>query len=596
MYVRGDPENYDTAHLGFVKSRSSVFAMGKNNLRFAFNVEFSLGSVLKLNVKWWGWGDLSRSYDLEGRKMFLKFLEDKLQCSGDVVQQPARVDSMKFPPTKADAAFVNSLNGIFGCENVRVDDMDRFLHSFGKGYLDLIRAWRGTPQLLPDVVLYPTNESQIAQLFDESANWDFVVVPYGGATTVVGGVSTRISDGQVAVCLDFRFMNKILSIDEKSLLADVQPGCLGPEVERALSSVGLTLGHFPQSFEFSSVGGWVATRGAGYESTRYGKIEDLVESVRLVTPQGTIETPHVPASAAGPDIRQILVGSEGAVGLITSVSLKLRKAPASKSYRGVIFRDFEDGVEAVRTMIQKDIVPNVIRLSNPSETEVSIALSRRNGGSYVEKVGAWFLKKRGYLGTDGALMILGFEGSPERVRFERRLALASCKPFGGFSLGEGPGRMWYKQRFELPYLRDELMKMGVLVDTLETATSWSRLSTLHLQIMAAFREAFEELRVSGFAMAHMSHVYRTGASLYFTFMAQQLIGHEEEEWHLIKNKVTDVIVTSGASLSHHHGIGLEHVKWMRQYWGPLGIRVLKSIKHELDPKGIMNPGKLLPPG
>jgi alkyldihydroxyacetonephosphate synthase len=501
---------------------------------------------------------------------------------------------MKFSPTRVDEQFVKSLISIFGGENVRVDDMDRFLHSFGKGYLDLIRAWRGTPQRLPDVVVYPMNESQIAQLLDFSTNWDIVLIPYGGATTVVGGVSAQISEGQVCVCLDFRLMNRVLSIDEKSLLADVQPGCLGPEVERAVSSVGLTLGHFPQSFEFSSVGGWVATRGAGYESTRYGKIEDMVESVRLVTPQGTIETPHVPASAAGPDIRQILVGSEGALGLITSVTLKLRKAPASKSYLGVIFRDFEDGVEGVRTMIQKDIVPNVIRLSNPSETEVSIALARRKDGSYVEKIGAWFLKKRGYLGSNGALMILGFEGSTERVRFERNLALASCRPFGGFSLGEGPGRTWYKERFELPYLRDELLKMGILVDTLETSTTWSRLSTLHSQIMAAFREAFEELHVSGLAMAHMSHVYSTGASLYFTFMAQQLMGHEEEEWHLIKNKLTDVIVASGASLSHHHGIGLEHVKWMRQYWGPLGIRVLKSIKHELDPKGIMNPGKLIP--
>lgn len=550
--------------------------------------------VLELAVKWWGWGEVSKSYDLEGRKVFLKFLQDRLHCSGDVVQQPTAIESMKLSPTKADAAFVKTLIGIFGGENTHVDEMNRFLHSFGKGYLDLIRVWKGTPQGLPDVVVYPTNEAQIAQLFDMSSNWNFVVVPYGGATTVVGGVTTRTSDSQAVVCLDFRLMNRILSVDEKSLLAQVQPGCLGPDVERALNAVGLTLGHFPQSFEFSSVGGWVATRGAGYESTRYGKIEDMVESVRVITPQGTIETPNVPASAAGPDIREVLIGSEGAIGLITAVTLRLRKAPASRSYVGVLFRNFEDGLEAVRTMVQKDVVPNVIRLSNPSETEVSIALSRRNGESYIERVGVWFLKKRGYLSNDGALMILGFEGSGERVKLERKFALATCKPFGGFSLGERPGRMWYKERFELPYLRDELMKMGILVDTLETATTWSRLSTLHSQIMTAFRGAFEELSVPGLAMAHMSHVYRTGASLYFTFMAQQLMGHEEEEWHLIKNRVTDVIVASGASLSHHHGIGLEHVKWMRQYWGPVGIRVLKSIKHELDPKGIMNPGKLVP--
>ena len=547
-----------------------------------------------MNAKWWGWGDVSKSYELQSHRTFLNLLKDRLKCSGDEVQEPTKLDSLKFSPTKADASFVKTLAGIFGDDNVHADDMDRWVHGFGKGYLDLIRAWKGMPQYLPDVVVYPANESQIIQFLNESTNWNFVVVPYGGGTTVVGGVSEPANDERVAVCIDFRLMNRILSIDEKSFLAEVQPGCLGPEIERALNAVGLTLGHFPQSFEFSSVGGWVATRGAGYESTRYGKIEDMVESVRLVTPEGPIETPQVPASAAGPDIREILVGSEGTIGLITSVTLRLRKAPELRSYRGILFRNFDDGVEAVRTMIQKDIVPNVIRLSNPSETEVSIALGSRNSSSTVEKVGIWFLRNRGYFGPNGSLMILGFEGSQERVRFERNLALASCKAFGGFSLGEGTGRMWYRERFELPYLRDELLRMGLLVDTLETATTWNRLSTLHTQIMGAFREAFEELRVPGFAMAHMSHVYRTGASLYFTFIAQQLVGREEEEWHLIKDKVTDVIVASGASLSHHHGIGIEHVKWMQRYWGPLGIRVLKSIKHELDPKGIMNPGKLVP--
>jgi alkyldihydroxyacetonephosphate synthase len=547
-----------------------------------------------LTGKWWGWGDGSKSYDLESREDFLVFLREKLQCSGKVIQQPATLDSMKFPATRADAAFVKRLLSIFGENNVHLGDRDRFIHGFGKGYLDLIQAWRGTAAYLPDVVAYPTDESQIERLFSESANWDFAVVPHGGGTSVVGGVNAPISYRKVVVCLDFRLMDRILSVDEKSLLAEVQPGCLGPEAERELSSVGLTLGHFPQSFEFSSVGGWVATRGAGYESTRYGKIEDMVESVRLVTPQGIIETPRVPASSAGPDVREIVVGSEGSIGVITAVTLKLRKAPPMQSYLGVMFKKFEDGVEAVRAMIQNDIVPNVVRLSDSSETAASLAMVSRSSMSFVERLGTWFLENRGYLNSDSAVMILGFEGSNEWVKFERRRALVKCKQFRGFSLGEGVGRTWYKERFELPYLRDELMKMGLLVDTLETATTWSRLLTLHSGVMAAFHDSFEELHVSGYAMAHVSHVYRTGAALYFTFMAQQLMGREEEEWRLIKNKVTDVIVAGRGSLSHHHGIGLEHVKWMREYWGPLGIRVLKSIKHELDPKAIMNPGKLIP--
>jgi alkyldihydroxyacetonephosphate synthase len=547
-----------------------------------------------LNAKWWGWGDASKSYDLQSRPKFNRFLQEKLKVTGEIIQEPVSLESVKVPRTRAEDAFARKLTSIFGNDMVHLDDAERFVHSLGKGYLDLIQAWKGSPSSVPDVIVYPSNESQIEQLFGELENWKFVVVPYGGATSVVGGVESRSDDSKVVVCIDFKLMNKVLSVDEKSLLAQVQPGCLGPDLERAIGSGGLTLGHFPQSFEYSSIGGWVATRSAGYESTRYGKIEDMVESLRLVTPQGTIETPNVPSSATGPDLRQILVGSEGTIGVITSVTLKLRRAPESRSYVGMLFKTFSDGIEAVRGMMQNEIVPNVTRLSDPNETKASLALASHDGGSFIERIGTWFLRKRGYLGSEGVVMILGFEGSPEWVKFERKRALTTCKSSGGFSVGSGPGRTWFKERFDLPYLRDKLLGMRVLVDTLETATTWSRLPSLHSQIMKSFEEAFDELQVPGYAMAHISHEYRTGASLYFTFMAKQLVGREEEEWHLIKNKVTDTIVAAGASLSHHHGIGIEHAKWMEQYYGPLGIRVLKAVKHELDPEAIMNPGKLIP--
>jgi alkyldihydroxyacetonephosphate synthase len=547
-----------------------------------------------LNEKWWGWGDLSKSYDLQNRPHFFEFLRQELEVTGEIVQKPVSLDSVEIQPTRAEDAFVRRLEEIFGKNNVRVDDAERFVHSLGKGYLDLIRAWKGSATNLPDVVVHPSSEEQIQQLFGESQEWDFVVVPYGGATTVVGGIEPRTVNEATVVCLDLRLMNKVLSVDEKSLLAEVESGCLGPELERRLSSVGLTLGHFPQSFEYSSVGGWVATRGAGTESTRYGKIEDMVESLRLVTPQGTIETPLVPASATGPDLRQILIGSEGMIGVITSVTLKVRKAPRSRSYVGVLFKTFAEGIEAARSMLQNDIVPNAIRLSDQNETQASMALAEHDSDSIFQRVGTWFLRRRGYLSSESAVMILAFEGPPEWVSFERKRALITCKFLGGFSVGSGPGKTWHDERFDLPYLRDKLIGMGVLVDTLETATTWSRLPGLHSKIMSAFAGAFHELNVPGYAMAHVSHVYRTGASLYFTFMAKQLAGREEEEWHVIKNRVTDVIVGAGASLSHHHGIGIEHTRWMEQYCGPLGIHVLKAIKHELDPKAIMNPEKLLP--
>jgi alkyldihydroxyacetonephosphate synthase len=549
---------------------------------------------MKLSSKWWGWGDATKSYDLQNRPRFLKFLKEKLEVSGEAIQQPVSLDSVIVSSSRAEGAFVRKLESIFGSDNVSLDDKERFLHSLGKGYLDLIRAWKGTPSCVPDVVVCPSTESQIEQLFSEAADWNFVIVPYGGATTVVGGIESLTGDTKVVVCLDFKLMNKVLRIDERSFLAEVEPGCLGPELERALGSVGLTLGHFPQSFEYSSVGGWVATRSAGYESTRYGKIEDMVENLRLVTPQGIIETPLVPASATGPDLRQILIGSEGTIGVITSITLKLRKAPESRSYVGVLFKTFADGIEAIRSMMQKEIVPNIVRLSDPNETKASMALASSGGSSLVERIGTWYLRRSGYFGDESVVMILGFEGSPEWVKFERKRALDTCRSFGGFSVGSGVGGTWFKERFELPYLRDKLLGMQVLVDTLETATTWSRLRALHSQIMTAFTEAFQELRVPGYAMAHISHEYTTGASLYFTFMAKQLVGREEEEWRLIKSKVTDRIVAAGGSLSHHHGIGIEHAQWMQPYYGPLGIRILKAVKRELDPNAIMNPKKLLP--
>jgi len=369
------------------------------------------------------------------------------------------------------------------------------------------------------------------------------------------------------------------------------PGLRGPGVEAALSRSGLTLGHFPQSFEYATVGGWVATRSAGQASTGYGSIERLVCGLRCVTPSGELELPAVPATAAGPGLRQFLVGSEGVLGVITRATLKVRPAPEQRRYEGWMFHDLEAGMEALRRLEQGGAVPDVARVLDEAETQMSLTLA--GGDSLQSRAGRRYIKMRGYAG--GCLGILGFEG--DHTGAARRAALAArvLRRAGGLSLGTPPGRAWERERFNGPYLRDALLDRGVMVETLETAHEWSRLMPLHHAVREAIAGALEARGTPGLVMCHISHLYPNGASLYFTFIARQEPGAELEQWRAVKSAACDAIVREGGTITHHHAIGRDHAPWMPQEVGPLGVEVLRTVKQRLDPAGIMNPGKLIPP-
>jgi alkyldihydroxyacetonephosphate synthase len=400
-----------------------------------------------------------------------------------------------------------------------------------------------------------------------------------------------VRDGfAAAISLDLGRLAATVEVDRTSLTARIDAGLLGPEAERRLGEEGVTLGHFPQSFEYSTVGGWVATRSAGQASTGYGRIDELVEGVRCVTPAGELGTRAVPASAAGPSLRELVVGSEGVLGVICEATLRVRPAPRSRRYEAWSFAGFAEGCDAFRVMEQAGAAADVCRLSDEDETRLTMALGA--SGSTTEKLGRRYLRMRGHEG--GCLAIVGFEGEEDELEDRRRRTAALLRAGGGVALGHRPGDAWRRSRYAGPYLRDELLDRGVLAETLETATSWTNLGKLHGAVREALRAALSGRGTPPLVMCHVSHLYASGASLYFTFLARQ----EEDalaQWRSAKSAASKAVMANGGTITHHHAIGRDHREWLMAETGPLGIELLRAAKERLDPAGIMNPGKLLPP-
>jgi alkyldihydroxyacetonephosphate synthase len=415
------------------------------------------------------------------------------------------------------------------------------------------------------------------------------VTPFGGGTSVVGGVEPVREGMEGAITLDLARLDSTVEVDRVSLTARLDAGLFGPEAERRLAEQGVTLGHFPQSFEYSTVGGWVATRSAGQASTGYGRIDELVEGLRCVTPAGELGTRAVPASAAGPSLRELAVGSEGVLGVICEATVRVRPAPAARRYEGWSFASFEEGCEAFRVMEQAGASADVSRLSDEAESRLSMALA--SSGSRAERLGRRYRRLRGH--EAGCIAIVGFEGEDEDVERRRRHTAALLRAGGGVALGSRPGEAWLGSRYSGPYLRDELLDRRVMVETLETATSWANLGTLHAAVGEALRTALGGRGTPPLVMCHVSHLYPSGASLYFTFLARQ----EDDalaQWRAAKTAASEAIVAGGGTITHHHAVGRDHRQWMRAEVGELGIELIRAAKERLDPAGIMNPGKLLP--
>jgi alkyldihydroxyacetonephosphate synthase len=500
---------------------------------------------------------------------------------GRAARRVRRIDEVAVGPSALGADARAALAAVCA---MRDDHAVRVLHAAGKGYPDLVRLRAGDARSAPDAVVLPAGHDEVRAVLDVCARHGVAVVPFGGGTSVVGGVEPLRGPHRAVVSLDLGQLAGGIDVDERSRTATVDAGLPLPALEAALAGRGLTLGHVPQSFEYATVGGCVATRSAGQASSGYGRIDDLVLGVRLAAPAGDLDLPAMPASAAGPDLRELVVGSEGTLGVITRVTLQLAARPAVCADEGVVFGSFAEGMEAFRALAQAGALPEVARLSDEEETRVQLALA---GGGPAGALAGGYLRLRGVAG--GAMAILGWEGEREDVRRRRRHAAALLRRHGAVRLGPAPGRAWRRGRFRGPYLRDELLDRGVLVETLETAAPWSRLPRLYRAVGDALRGALGRAIV----MCHVSHVYVTGASLYVTFLAAARPGEELAQWRAAKAAASEAIVAAGGTISHHHGVGRDHAPYLRAEVGALGLAALRAAKAELDPAGIMNPGKLL---
>jgi alkyldihydroxyacetonephosphate synthase len=540
-------------------------------------------------VRWWGWGEEGHVVSMPEPAAAL--LRGELGIDGKIRRRPVALDEVRLPELRLPAAARERLARAVGGEHVRDDRGSRVSHAAGRSYPDLVRLRSGDGSSAPDAVVLPASRKQVAATLAACAEHRVAAVPFGGGTSVVGGVEP-VSDGfEGAVSIDLRRLDRVVSIDRTSLTATLEPGLNGPQIERALAAEGLTLGHFPQSFEYSTVGGWVATRSAGQASTGYGRIDELVEGLRLVAPAGEIGARALPASAAGPDLRELLVGSEGVLGVICDVTLRVRRAPVASRYEGWWFGSFAEGREALRVMEQADASPDVARLSDEDETRFSLAFAYGTGAGMGARLGRAYLRAR--TRESGCLAIIGFEGDAEDLERRRVRTGSLLRAGGGIAVGRRPGDLWLESRYAAPYLRDELIDRGLLVDTLETAGSWSNLDRIYRTTVDALRASLADRGTPPFVMCHVSHLYRSGASLYFTFLARQ----EDDalaQWRAVKQAASEAIVGAGGTITHHHAVGRDHARWMRAEGGEMGLELIRAAKERLDPAGIMNPGKLLP--
>ncbi len=526
-------------------------------------------------MKWNAWGDPIHAKPLsEGVRSLLS------QALGVTPSPVAELDAdqVTLRPSQLAASHRAALAAMVGPDHCRVGDRDRLLHAGGKSTLDLLRRKDSGVQDAPDAVLLPGSDDEVAEILRYCSQHGVAVVPFGGGTSVVGGLDPVRGHFDAVVSLDLRRFDQLLAFDEISGEAEFGAGVTGPRAEQLLGERGFSLGHFPQSFEFASLGGYAATRSSGQDSAGYGRFDDMIRGLRAITPAGVLDLGRAPQSAAGPDLRELIIGSEGVFGIITRVRVRVHPAPAATRYEAWSFPDFPTGTAALRAVTQTGTGPTVIRLSDEAETGVNLATTESIGENQV---------------TGGCLAITVFEGTAAHTESRHAETRAVMEAHGGISLGEAPAQAWERGRFGAPYLRDALLAEGALCETLETATDWSNVPALKAAVTEALTSALAESGTPALVLCHISHVYATGASLYFTVVAGQR-GNPIEQWRAAKTAAGNAIVSSGGTITHHHAVGADHRPWMRDEVGELGVQVLRAVKATLDPAGILNPGKLIP--
>ncbi|MFD3684920.1 FAD-binding oxidoreductase [Nocardiopsis sp. NPDC058631] len=522
-------------------------------------------------MSWFAWGDPARAQELDPglRDLVAQVLRARIEAL-----PPVPEEQVELPPSRLDVRVRDLFAEVVGSAHVNTEDPVRLRHCGGKSTPDLLLRRAGTADPAPDAVLYPADHDEVERLLAVCSAERVAVVPFGGGTSVVGGVAPLRGGFHTVVALDLRRLDRLVSVDPVSMTAVLDAGVRGPHAEAMLAEHGLTLGHLPQSHEYATIGGYAATRSSGQASSGYGRFEDMVVSLRVATPRGTLEAGGPPASAAGPDLCRLLLGSEGTLGVITEVGVRVRRRPERVLDEAWTFPDFTTGVDALRALAQSDTRPTMARVLDESETFVGAAMGGREA-------------------SPGCQAVLGFEGASAEVDTRAAAVRELMAEAGGTPLGPEPVAHWRDNRFSSPYLRDTLLSAGVIAETLETAASWTDLPSLYAAVSEALTGALEGDEGGAVVMCHVSHTYPTGASLYFT-VATAAGADPVARWGRAKRAASDAIVANGGTITHHHAVGSDHRPWMAAEIGPLGGDVLRAVKAALDPEGVLNPGKLIP--
>ena len=549
------------------------------------------------HMKWWGWGVEGVGFHHEDKPQFAPFVLKAvgLDLWKSEPAKPAPFDEKDFPKSIIDDAFLGTLTAIVGEGQISTSAMERVVHTYGKSLRDLVRVRAAKIARTPDVVVYPADEAEVQGVVDAAVAAGAVIIPFGGGSNIASSLEPLAREKRVVVSVDLGRLNRLIDIDEASGLARIQAGALGPHLEAQLAARGWTLGHFPDSFTYSTLGGWVATRSSGMQSDKYGDIADIARGLRVVRPGGTLVIRAIPSASTGPSVREMIVGSEGRLGVITEVTVQVHRVPAKRDIYAYFFPSWDAGLSAMQEISESDAAPSITRVSDARETGFTLATSKESTG--VSKfisgtVLPSIFKAKGWNLDDICISFIGYEGGVAHAKRQKKLVDRIVRKYNGMGVGSGPGVLYDQKKFDTPYLRDFLLDRGAAGDVSETAAPWSKLRQVHDNAYAAAQGAYDKLGRTGWIMSHLSHSYHSGACLYFTFafvFGDDPIG----EYDLVKSAIQQSFIDSGATVSHHHGVGLEHSPWLEQDISTLGVGLVDGLFASADPDGNFNPGKII---
>lgn len=550
-------------------------------------------------MKWWGWGEEGVFFNYANKPAFAPFVKKHL----GIDLRPRQVDTIEFdattvPDSPLPDALRDALVAATAPDRVTTDAHERVVHGHGSSVTELLHVSRFDYGRLPEVVVYPSSEAEVAAVLAACVAADAVVVPFGGGTNISRSLQLDPGETRPIVSLDLGLITGIVELDEESGLALVGAGTLGPDLEEELNARGWTLGHFPDSFTHSTVGGWAATRSSGMQSDKYGDIADIVRGMTVVRPSGTVRLRPVPSESTGPSLREMFIGSEGRLGVITDLWVHVHRMPEQRVVVAYMYPSWEPAVAAIHAMADAEIPTTFVRISDAHETAMSLS-TQKEATTLKKKVEQrvqeelWaFMRRRGWDTDEMCISYVCFEGSEADVDARRRQVVKIAKAHGALVLGTGPGALYDQKKFDTPYLRDFLLEQDVMGDVSETAAPWSKLNTVHDEVYAAANRAFASLGKQGFIMCHLSHSYHAGACLYFTF-AFKAGEDADREYATVKTAIQQAFVDHGGTLSHHHGVGMEHAPWMEQVVSTEGVNMMRTLFNATDPGNHLNPGKIV---